>query len=135
MHTFSQWRVGTFALALAVIAVAGCSQIVDDELPNDVNALDPFMQAMHYAKSGDVSNLKAVIGSDPGVVTQATETGMTLLHYAAIASQPETVKLLIENGADVNAEEDSDYFTPLRAAEEEHADETVLTILRDAGGT
>ena len=124
---------GVVFIATLGIVLAGCSKIGGEKYPLDVTDLDPFTQAMHYAKTGDTGNLESVIADNADIVSEWDQTGTTLLHYAAVASQPDTVKLLIDRGADVNAINDANQ-TPLEVAEEEHADEKVIEILLDAGG-
>ena len=124
---------GVVCLAALTIMLAGCSQVVDEKNPLDASTLDPFTQAVIYAKNGNVAKLEAGIAADPGIVQDADESGMTLLHFAAASGKADTVKLLLDNGADVNVADDGGE-TPLDYAEEVDADEAVLELLRSAGG-
>lgn len=135
MRTLTKCGMGLVCLAALSLVLAGCGNPANEKNPLDISTLDPFMQAMIHAKNGAVSKLEAVLAANEGLVNERNEDGMTLLHYAVIASQPDTVKLLIDRGADVNAVDDATYQTPLEAAEAERADEKVLKLLRDAGGT
>ncbi|XP_012138184.2 mitochondrial disaggregase [Megachile rotundata] len=61
-----------------------------------------FFQA---AKYGDIKKLKAILKSGIDVNVRHP-LGWTALHVAAINFQPKVVKLLIEHGADVNAQDE-----------------------------
>lgn len=125
--------ISVICFAALIAAMPGCSGSQNEE-PVDVSTLDPFMQGLVYARSGDVENLDELIAANADIVLKMNADGMTLLHYAAISSQPGTTKLLLEKGADVYALNGDDQ-TPLEAAESERVDETVLELLRQAQGT
>ena len=56
--------------------------------------------------------LEILLEHDPGLVRAQTSTKETPLHDAALGANLETVRALLKNGADVNAN-DVDYSTPL----------------------
>lgn len=134
MRAMRTFGIGVVCLVVLATVLSGCSRSPDTGTPVDVSTLDQFTQALVYARSGDVANLEAIIAGNNDIVFERGRNGMSLLHYAAISSQPETVKLLLDKGADIYAVSDDD-MTPLEAAESEGANELVLQLLLDAGGT
>src|SRR5436190_2470367 len=66
------------------------------------------------AGRGDLDKLRALIKSNPSTIS-AREGGTTALHEAARSGHLEAVKLLVFNGANVNATDFSG-LTPLRLA-------------------
>ena len=80
-------------------------------------AATAFAGPIHTAaKTGDLAGIQAEL--DKGVdVDEGDDSwpGMTPLHYAADEGHTEVVELLIANGADVNAKDDSGW-TPLHRA-------------------
>jgi ankyrin repeat protein len=117
------------------VLLAGCGSSRGDKNPLDISTLDPFTQAVVYAKNGDYAKLEACIEANGNIVVTRNARGKTLLHYAAIASQLDTVEILLYYGSDVNARDFIDNQTPLQAAEAERADEAVIQLLRKVGGT
>ena len=67
---------------------------------NDPRVIQALFQA---AESGDAKQLAALLQEHPTLVNAENESGLTLLGYAAHFGHPEAVKLLLEQGADVNA--------------------------------
>jgi ankyrin repeat protein len=123
------------ALAALTIALGGCMKTHEDVAnPVDVSTLDPFTQGLVYARSGDVEKLDACLNANSNILFECGSDGMSLLHYAAISSQPGTVKLLLDRGAETRAINDENR-TPLEAAIAEHANEKVIDLLRNASGT
>ena len=86
-----------------------------------------FMQA---CVGGDVAALRDGLVAEPGLVFSRDEGGRTCLHFAI--RHPDTVLLLLEHGADVNARERGDNATPLHVAAAHGVLESVR-ILLDAG--
>ena len=82
----------------------------------------------------ELGNIEAVKQhlNDGAKVNFKDETGMTLLHLAALKGYNEIVKLLIEAGADVNAK-DRDDGTPLDNAMSEGEKETAELLLERGG--
>lgn len=136
MRILTKFHISLACLAVGVLIGIGCSNSNSKNLGNtvDLKTLDPFTQAMVAVKADDLEQLKTLVAANPDVVNRATESGMTLLHFAAIGSKTDVVKYLIDNGANLNARDKEDGVTPLEAAEREHADDSVIQMLRDAGG-
>ena len=63
------------------------------------------------------------------LLTTKNDAGWTPLHEAAIMDAAATVKMLLENGADVNAK-DNEGWTPLIWAEFKNADATTEVLHR-----
>lgn len=61
---------------------------------------EPYFQA---AREGDAPRLQVLLGSQPDRANMENEEGLTLLGYAAHYGQVEAVRVLIEEGADINA--------------------------------
>jgi uncharacterized protein len=59
--------------------------------------------AFEAAALGDVEALRAVLDAEPGSVTGYSSDGWTALHLAGFMGHVDTVRLLLERGADSNA--------------------------------
>jgi ankyrin repeat protein len=70
------------------------------------------------AKSGDLSKARLLLATDAELVHARDTDGSTPLHCAAWRGRPEIVALLLEAGADVNAQNRNEHWgtTPLHAA-------------------
>lgn len=135
MCTHTRLGMGLVSLAMLTIALAGCMKTSEKvSNPVDVTTLDPFMQGLVYARSGDVEKLETCLDANSNILFECSSDGMSLLHYAAISSQPGTVKLLLDRGAETRAINDENR-TPLELAIAEDADEKVIELLRIASGT
>ena len=62
------------------------------------------MDLFEAAAVGDLERLRALLQSQPEAVRGWTEDGFSALHLAAFFRQPNAVGLLIEAGADIDAE-------------------------------
>ena len=94
---------------------------------------DPATQIVNACKFGDVGLAKEALSSDPDLINHRSPHGDTPLHVAARFGNPKLVRLLIDRGADVNAE-DFDGNTPMDAAIDTGASKEVEEILKAAGG-
>jgi uncharacterized protein len=64
---------------------------------------------------GDFDDVEALVTSEPELANALFAEGSTPLHLATLCNHKEIVRLLISNGADVNAKDDNGY-TPLFGA-------------------
>jgi len=69
------------------------------------------------AAQGDVESVKAFLKKDPNLINApASNDGWSALHWAAYMNRLDVIKVLIENGADVNIRERIYNVTPLHRA-------------------
>jgi ankyrin repeat protein len=70
------------------------------------------------AKSGDAEAVKELLKLEPSLISVRDSDGSTPLHCACWKGNDDVVKLLLESGADVNAENNNEHWgtTPLHAA-------------------
>jgi len=94
-------------------------------------AAAPAGELQDAAAEGDLAKVRALIRSSPAAI-HARERGTTALHEAARAGHVEIVKLLVANGANVNAKDISG-LTPLKLALG-HRRLEVAEYLRQNGG-
>jgi ankyrin repeat protein len=59
--------------------------------------------AFQAAQSGDTTNLKSLLDIDPTLANTENSEGLTLLGFAAHFGHKDTIKALLDHGADVNA--------------------------------
>lgn len=100
-----------------------------EELRNHVQSIEPvaegdFALATSALQAGDVERLSALLQQSPGLLAARNREHETLLHLAVGEGQPAAVRLLLEAGADPNAER-PDGWTPLHAAAYGHPPEPV----------
>jgi ankyrin repeat protein len=97
----------TVAAALLALLLAGCSAETPEEAKQALDkkqiAATPEKLIESTKRSSDQGTAKLLViaGVDPNA---KHDNGLTALMSAAFNNQPETVKLLLEKGADVNAE-------------------------------
>lgn len=63
-------------------------------------------------RAEDLKDLKIFLKKNPGLVNSRDTNGLTMLHYAAYAGDMGSVRLLMENGADLNAKVKGSGWTP-----------------------
>ena len=69
------------------------------------------------AALGEVERLRELLGADPTLAQARSDDDFTALHYAAFFDGPDTARLLVDNGADVNAFADNELGVhPLNSA-------------------
>src|SRR5688500_3570741 len=83
-------------------------------------------QLVHWIESGDVGAVQHLLRTQPSLISSRGTFGDMPLHHACWQKKPAIVKLLVNNGADVNAHGDLGR-TPLHYAAYE-GDETSLEI-------
>jgi hypothetical protein len=103
----------------------------------DRAASDNLARFVVACAKGDVSALRDLLAADPALARasfpDAPHGGWTGLHEAAKRGYLDTVRLLLEHGADPNAREAGDHTYPLHwAAAHAHLD--IVRALLDAGG-
>ena len=114
-----------------------------EELREDDPRLPPTEQRFPYArsnsdlitelnKSGDRNKMTILIKNGANV-NQKGIGGMTALHHAAFADDPEKIQFLLDNGADKNIRDDNGQ-TALDIAIR-HKKQKSIDVLKIAGGT
>lgn len=95
---------------------------------------DPAKEIIKAAKSGDAERVSALLAHDKSLVKARDKDGSTPLHCAVWKGHQQVVALLLEAGADVNAQNENDHWgtTPLHAAA--HANQgAIAQLLLDHG--
>jgi hypothetical protein len=92
-------------------------------------------QTIHdAARQGDLSLVSNMLEQDPGLVSSTDESDCTPLHYAASGGFLQLSRLLLERGADVNAES-YDHEAPLHWAVLRRHDDVVQLLLANGANT
>lgn len=106
---------GFAALALAVVALYGCSGGLDEESRAILSTLPREETFFELAARGDVDEIARLIEGQPELVNAQGENGRTMLHYAAANGQSRLVDYLLSQGADPRIV-DEDGNSPAEAA-------------------
>ncbi len=95
---------------------------------------DPAKEFLRAVKRGEGDRVRALLAADPSLIRVADEEGSTGLHHAAWKGHPEVATLLLDAGADVNAQNRNAHWggTPLHAAA--HGNQRVAVELLIARG-
>jgi uncharacterized protein len=93
-------------------------------------ASDAELDVFEAAALGKTRQLQHLLGSDRELARSRAADDFTALHYAAFFGGPEAARLLVENGADVNAYADNELGVhPLNSAVAAGRGETVELLL------
>ena len=71
-----------------------------------------FEKLIDAAKAGSIEDAQALLQLHPELIRDRDKSGATALHYAAFAGHRDLVRLLVQNGADINARDDKFGATP-----------------------
>ena len=75
------------------------------------------LDVFEAAALGEVERLGELLGADPTLAQARSDDDFTALHYAAFFDGPDTARLLVDHGADVNAFADNELGVhPLNSA-------------------
>ena len=90
---------------------------------------DPAKEIIKASKSGNVARVKELLTMDAALVGARDTDGSTPLHCATWKGHLDVVKLLLEAGAEVNAQNENSHWgtTPLHAAA--HANQAAIAEL------
>ena len=110
IHTAIMFTLATLSLSMA----SSCSQttvVQDDVSEAAIAQLPPDQLVWQYVTTGESSKLDALLKSQPELVN-ITETSYynTPLHAAALRGDKDIVRVLLDNGADPNAENVDGYI-------------------------
>jgi uncharacterized protein len=94
------------------------------------------LDVFEAAAIGDVDGLRSVLDEDPSLANAWSDDGFTPLHFAAFFGHPESARLLIDRGAELEARSTNREFaldsSPLHSAVAARQRETIEVLL-DAG--
>lgn len=94
-------------------------------------AEDPELDVFEAAALGRSERVEHLLAGDPGLAHAWAEDGFTPLHLAAFFRHPDTARLLVELGAEVDvfARNDEIHVTPLHSAVAARQEETAALLL------
>ncbi len=120
-------NIGVVPIMLAVIR--DYNDIVELLIKNGVE------ETIYVASArGDVDSVKALLRKDPNLISAfSSNDGWGALHWAAYMGRLDVIKLLLENGADVNIRNGANNITPLFwAVHTGHLDAAKLLVEKGA---
>jgi uncharacterized protein len=102
----------------------------DDQQVESLLAAAPDLDIFEASALGRTDRVAELLGNDPELVRAWSADGFTPLHLAAFFSRPETARLLLERGAEVDAvARNSMRVTPLHSAAAARNAETARDLL------
>src|SRR5215471_13823613 len=95
---------------------------------------NPEKEMVRAAKAGNPETVKQLLAMDASLISARDSDGSTPLHCACWKGHDAVVRLLLDSGADVNAENNNDHWgtTPLHAAA--HANQKKIAEMLIAHG-
>jgi ankyrin repeat protein len=120
---------------LNVLGWATCLDTTRNDMADYLLAQGAKLNLWSAIALGRVDDVRSFLKADPSLLAahmSRSEHRRTPLHHAAAKNQPKAVQLLLDLGADANAT-DLTGGTPLVTAALEHADESVVSLLLEAG--
>jgi ankyrin repeat protein len=80
--------------------------------------VDTAKEILKFVKRGDVDRVRELLSAEPSLIHTRDTDESTLLHHAAWKGHAEMASLLLDAGAEVNAQNQNDHWggTPLHAA-------------------
>ena len=94
---------------------------------------DPELGILEAAAAGRAERVRELLASDPESIGQRTPQGFTTLGLAAFLGGPESVRVLLEHGADADDDANNPFgVRPVHAASAAHDHET-MKLLLEAG--
>jgi uncharacterized protein len=94
---------------------------------------EPELGVLEAAAAGRADRLRRLLDADPDAIRERTPEGFTTLGLAAFLGGPDTVRVLLERGADADDDADNPFgVRPVHAASAAHDHET-MRLLLDAG--
>jgi ankyrin repeat protein len=98
-----------------------------------IRAVRSELDAFEAATLGDVDRLHELLHEEPSLLTARSPDDATALHFAAFFTQPDTARLLVDNGADLHAVSPTfGSVTPLHSAAAGGSAE-IVHLLLEAG--
>ena len=130
--SIDNWFLGG-STPMILAAFMGDADIVTLLLNNKANiraraAVDGAMAIHLAAANGRNDVIKILLARDPELVNVVDNRDNTPLHWAAMKDKKDTIQLLMENGADIEAK-DADGWTPLHYAAAFSSVDTVQTLV------
>ena len=103
------------------------------EVADALLAADPELGILEAAAAGRADRVRELLAADPRAIAQRTPEGFTTLGLAAFLGGPESVRVLLEHGADADDDADNPFgVRPVHAASAAHDHET-MRLLLEAG--
>ena len=93
----------------------------------------PELTILEAAAAGRADRVQELLAAEPGAIKERTTEGFTTLGLAAFLGGPETVRVLLERGADADDDAENPFgVRPVHAASAAHDRET-MRLLLEAG--